>query len=209
MTDRREAPTSIEAVDLEKMEKVAREATPGEYVALSCPELPTDCCDYGVVSVALSRETCRVWSREDAVFFATFDPPTVLSLLQSLRNQEAEIERLRGALHTALREACGYAREAGEAVGRLEMSEAAGIVRGWQERAQAAEAENARLREALEPFAILANEDTDYLPDEHVISLTYDDSKIDPDLGGPNTLLGERFMRAFRAARSALTKEGS
>lgn len=64
-----------------------------------------------------------------------------------------------------------------------------------------------RAEAALETFAILANEETDYLPDEHVISLTYDDSDIDHDLGGPNTLLGERFMRAFRAARQALTQE--
>jgi hypothetical protein len=68
-------------------------------------------------------------------------------------------------------------------------------------------AENEKLRAslleavgALETFAIMANEDTAYLPDEHVVTLTYDDSELDDDLGGPNTLLGERFMRAFRRA---------
>lgn len=65
--------------------------------------------------------------------------------------------------------------------------------------------ENERLRSALETFAIMANDDTAYLPDEHIITLSYDDSEIDDDLGGPNTLLGERFMRAFRQAAAALS----
>lgn len=65
-------------------------------------------------------------------------------------------------------------------------------------------AERDAARDALETFAILANADTDCLPDEHVISLTYDDSALDDDLGGQNTLLGERYMRAFRRAREAL-----
>ena len=72
----------------------------------------------------------------------------------------------------------------------------------------ASQKEVERLRDALETFAILANDDSDYLPDEHVVSLTYDDSELDADLGGPNTLLGERFMRAFRVARSALQTGG-
>ncbi len=78
-----------------------------------------------------------------------------------------------------------------------------------RQRAHAAEQEVDRLRHALATFAILANPDTDHLPDEHVVSLTYDDTEIDSDLGGPNTLLGERYMRAFRAARGALAKTES
>lgn len=65
--------------------------------------------------------------------------------------------------------------------------------------------ENERLRSALETFAIMANDETAYLPDEHIITLSYDDSELDDDLGGPNTLLGERFMRAFRQAAAALS----
>lgn len=77
-----------------------------------------------------------------------------------LSSQGTEIDRLAGERDAAIREMTTYARQAGEATGRLETSEAAGIVDGWRERAQSAEAlsrtqaeENARLREALEPFA--------------------------------------------------------
>ena len=52
----------------------------------------------------------------------------------------ARITELEGDLKAALREVSKYAREAGEAKGRLEMSEAAGIVEGWRERAERAEA---------------------------------------------------------------------
>jgi len=52
----------------------------------------------------------------------------------------ARITELEGDLKTAFREISKLAREAGEAKGRLEMSEAAGIVDGWRERAERAEA---------------------------------------------------------------------
>lgn len=61
----------------------------------------------------------------------------------------ADNVRLRGERDEALREMTKYAREAGEATGRLETSEAAGIVDGWRERAQAAEARADRMEEAL------------------------------------------------------------
>lgn len=52
----------------------------------------------------------------------------------------ARITELEGDLKAAFREISKLAREAGEAKGRLEMSEAAGIVDGWRERAERAEA---------------------------------------------------------------------
>lgn len=52
----------------------------------------------------------------------------------------ARIAELEGDLKAAFREISKLAREAGEAKGRLEMSEAAGIVDGWRERAERAEA---------------------------------------------------------------------
>jgi len=52
----------------------------------------------------------------------------------------ARITELEGDLKAAFREISKLAREAGEAKGRLAMSEAAGIVDGWRERAERAEA---------------------------------------------------------------------
>jgi hypothetical protein len=65
---------------------------------------------------------------------------------------------------------------------------------------QAAEARAEALEVALETFAIMANEDTDDLDDEHVVRLFFSDPQYD----GEDTLLGERFMRAFRRARALL-----
>lgn len=42
-------------------------AEPVEFEARHCPGIPTDCCDYGVVSHVTGKEVCRVWSQEDAV----------------------------------------------------------------------------------------------------------------------------------------------
>ncbi len=83
----------------------------------------------------------------------------------------------------------------------------------WRTRAEAAESQLASLKERvegvlrdavsiLEPFARYGDgEDADLIPDECVISLTYDSTTFDEELGGPNTLLGEPFMRRFRKAR--------
>lgn len=50
------------------------------------------------------------------------------------RAEKAEAER-----NAALKECSEWARQAGEPQGRLEMSEAAGVVEGWRERAERAE----------------------------------------------------------------------
>jgi len=36
------------------------------YEARYCPGMPTDCCDYGVISHETGKEVCRVWDRDDA-----------------------------------------------------------------------------------------------------------------------------------------------
>jgi hypothetical protein len=38
----------------------------GRFEARYCPDIPTDCCDYGVISHATGKEVCRVWLEEDA-----------------------------------------------------------------------------------------------------------------------------------------------
>lgn len=40
------------------------------YEARLCPDIPTDCCDYGVVSHATGKEVCRVWQEDDARLIA-------------------------------------------------------------------------------------------------------------------------------------------
>jgi len=78
---------------------------------------------------------------------------TVLKLLSDKAALEAERDVAKQEAREAISLMSEYAREAGEAKGRLEMSEAAGIVDGWRERAEAAEAERDGLRAALEELA--------------------------------------------------------
>lgn len=63
----------------------------------------------------------------------------------------ARIEALEAERDAALKECSEWARQAGEAQGRLEMSEAAGIVEGWRERAERAEG---LLREMFEEWPV-------------------------------------------------------
>ncbi len=60
---------------------------------------------------------------------------------EALQAVKATVAQLRAELGQALREVVKWSREAGEAKGKLEGSEMAGAVRGWQERATKAEAE--------------------------------------------------------------------
>ena len=62
---------------------------------------------------------------------------------------KAEIARLQGELRKALREVSKWARVAGEAQGKLEGSELAGVVDGWREKCKALEVDNASLTDEL------------------------------------------------------------
>lgn len=66
-----------------------------------------------------------------------------------------------------------------------------------------AERERDALRYALDTFAILANAaDDEGLDEETVLRVVYDDP-----VWGDNTVLGERYVRAFRRAREALSPQ--
>ena len=65
---------------------------------------------------------------------------------EKIEQLTAEVERLNEALRECVMEAADWARQAGEAKGKLEGSEMPGIVDGWK-------AENERLREALNRIA--------------------------------------------------------
>ena len=58
-----------------------------------------------------------------------------------MTNQQETIRTLQAERDEAVKLMSQYAREAGEALGKLEMSEKAGIVEGWQHRCAKAEAE--------------------------------------------------------------------
>lgn len=76
-----------------------------------------------------------------------------------LRALIGERDVLKQERDEALRLMSQYAREAGEAKGRLEMSEAVGIVDGWRERAEAAEK---ALKHAILGLSLAANTFRDY-----------------------------------------------
>ena len=78
---------------------------------------------------------------------------TVLSVLSVLATLERERDEWERRAREALREVGKWAREAGEAKGRLEASELAGVVDGWRERAETAEAQRDEAVKALRPFA--------------------------------------------------------
>ncbi|PZQ55755.1 MAG: hypothetical protein DI555_06935 [Novosphingobium pentaromativorans] len=45
--------------------KTMTEKLKATYEARYCPGIPTDCCDYGVISHETGKEVCRVWDRDD------------------------------------------------------------------------------------------------------------------------------------------------
>ncbi len=79
----------------------------------------------------------------------SYYPPICQEAAVALEAQQARIAELEFDVKAALREVGKHAREAGEAIGRLEMSESAGIVDGWRERAETAEALADRYEKAL------------------------------------------------------------
>lgn len=62
---------------------------------------------------------------------------------------QEEITRLRADLNAAVVEVSKWAAKAGEAQGRLEMSESAGIVDMWRAKCEALEAEKAALADEV------------------------------------------------------------
>ena len=68
----------------------------------------------------------------------------------AIEKLETDNARLNDALRQAVIDAAEWARKAGEAQGKLEISEAAGILDGWVRDCERLRADNARLREALE-----------------------------------------------------------
>lgn len=92
----------------------------------------------------LNRRTAQLRDQKTATCLADYEDRCELAqdlseAAKLLEERTRELEEVRKARDEAAHLMSQYAREAGEATGRLEMSEAAGIVDGWRERAQAAE----------------------------------------------------------------------
>ena len=81
--------------------------------------------------------------------FRIDDEADIRAVLSALAASEQARERAEGERDAAMREMSMWAREAGEAKGRLEGSEMAGAVDAWREHAEAAERQRDAAVEAL------------------------------------------------------------
>ena len=190
-------------LDLERMREVALKATPGDLDTIPKPNS-----EYG--GHETGRYTCpccggdgevegETFTNFDGVaigvqffgignefknyeeFFRTANPAAVIAILDALSSERAAREEAEGERDAALREMSKYAREAGEAIGKLETSELAGIVEGWKDRALAAEAQVSALQAAC------------YVASE-------------PHLSGYRVILGFDTLNAAQDAHEALAR---
>lgn len=113
------------------------------------------------------------------------------------RHEKSRIRALEAELAAALIEVSNQAQSRGEAEGKLHVSELAGIVEGWQLRAERAEAELARKTEALRPFAEYEVGSIAVIGNEAKPPIYY---KVNVDGCQPK-------FEHFRAARSALEEK--
>ena len=81
-----------------------------------------------------------------------------LEAADHIEKLEADKARLDDALRQAVIDAAEWAHKAGEAQGKLEISEAAGILDGWVRDCERLRADNARLREELVQIEVDAME---------------------------------------------------
>lgn len=96
----------LTAAELERMRRVAEGATPGPWETYESIHAETFVCEegrsmFGVVSQpATGRED---YGRANAEHIATFDPPTVLALIDRLEAAEARAERVEALAEPDLR----------------------------------------------------------------------------------------------------------
>lgn len=97
-----------------------------------------------------------VESLKAVISAATQENRNAVECEQRERALKARAERAEAERTDVVKLVSQLAREAGEAKGKLEASELAGVVDGWIERAKAAEADRDRLVEALTNISRLA-----------------------------------------------------
>ncbi len=140
-------------------------------------------------------------AREYRTAVATLDSERAANALLTDRAEAAE-----DALAAAIKQIGELSREAGEAKGALHASENYNLINGWRERAEKAEAENARLRAALIDCEKWFSE----YADGHVAKgdtdsgAKFSTSGARPRcIGGEMTDIPEDVMRAAREASAA------
>ena len=117
----------------------------------------------------------------------------------TIRTLAAERNKLQKSLAGALANLADASRARGEAEGKLAASEMAGVVEQWKARAERAEAEAERLREALKPFASVPPHGVSGGPLVQAV-LTYEDGTNENTARHRGCIPPEKF----RAARAAL-----
>lgn len=84
-------------------------------------------------------------------------------LRQQLATAQAARERAEAERDAAFRECAKWAARCGEAEGRLQGSELAGVVRDWQERAEKAESRLAKVGEVMRKTAHMLRNDSGWM----------------------------------------------
>lgn len=112
MSDRERAAEGVGNIDLDKREAVAKAATPGRWafgdrtgslrVETAGGNQTTEIC---VLEEQGDAEERGLWGTEfkNADHIATFDPPTVLALIERLRKAETEVHYANGVAELAMK----------------------------------------------------------------------------------------------------------
>lgn len=112
-----------------------------------------------------SHEDCK-----DECWFA----PTLRALKAQVKDDEAEIDRLTAARDTAIKALCEAAKAKGQAEGKLAASEMAGVIDGWKNRAEKAEAERDQaLARAAAAAMEMRDRASDYVQSHNQSGVTY------------------------------------
>jgi hypothetical protein len=98
-----------------------------------------------------------LYATKEAAQYGQPYPPRALYPAEVVSFLSAEVKRLTAERDAAVMQVSREAAARGQAEGRLEASEMAGVVAGWRERAEAAEAERDSLKEKLGLLRVCVN----------------------------------------------------
>lgn len=100
---------------LQQIERGLDGVTPGPWEGRYVPGgMPTNCVDYGVVSLSEGIETCRVWKPEDAAHYSRCSPDAIREIAAYVRDLEERLEKAAEALEPFSNEARCYDPDEGD-----------------------------------------------------------------------------------------------